>query len=529
MRPDPRREPVAPAAAPENNRLHCRAPPSYDLRCLTTRCDTKRGRFQKLHPIVIALLWLSAAGGCQPTKVDPPPVPTAAIGLDYYIGDPLSGPQAGPQPVSLRPEDVLALHVSIISLEKIPDEQVLSPLAGSTRFIAVTRGGVPMRPVPGLTRGARLGLGDAATGVRAWIAQSAASRSAIEMQSIDAAVPMAATAVVAVTESGTAGAARRLAIEVHRPSEAPDSLQMALVVDDWMTAGAPADDANDAPAPPAAPMPTVLQRERVLLDPLRIVEPQQAALIVPFSFADNPRPAIAFLIEAAPGSQDASHVQAVEQCAVALRRSTEEAIKRPGDPPIRSDDIAGVDAALRALSMPAQRQAAMLFLTSQTGARFCAEVSLVADDAIANELAERIAGRAGSSAPQSLATLGWVLDLAALELLSELSSSGKLPSELSSVLILHCGQSGRDPASLEQAIRGAGSRSDFDKRLIAENLVFLEDSSPAARVRAFDWLQAHNAAPPGYDPLADNRQRRDALERALNPEAQPPSTQPIHP
>jgi hypothetical protein len=44
----------------------------------------------------------------------------------------------------------------------------------------------------------------------------------------------------------------------------------------------------------------------------------------------------------------------------------------------------------------------------------------------------------------------------------------------------------------------------------------LEDSSPASRVRAFDWLTARGRAPAGYDPLGTPRQRRAALEHGLS-------------
>jgi hypothetical protein len=44
--------------------------------------------------------------------------------------------------------------------------------------------------------------------------------------------------------------------------------------------------------------------------------------------------------------------------------------------------------------------------------------------------------------------------------------------------------------------------------------VYLEDASPAARVRAYDWLNGKNLAPAGYDPLGSNKDRRAALDKA---------------
>ena len=47
--------------------------------------------------------------------------------------------------------------------------------------------------------------------------------------------------------------------------------------------------------------------------------------------------------------------------------------------------------------------------------------------------------------------------------------------------------------------------------MIVENRIYLEDNSPASRVRAYDWLKARGAAPKGFDPLANPRDRREAL------------------
>jgi len=60
----------------------------------------------------------------------------------------------------------------------------------------------------------------------------------------------------------------------------------------------------------------------------------------------------------------------------------------------------------------------------------------------------------------------------------------------------------------------------LDARVIAENLIYLEDASPASRVRAYDWLQSRGRAPAGFDPLGTPRERRDALEKARSAAAE---------
>ena len=56
--------------------------------------------------------------------------------------------------------------------------------------------------------------------------------------------------------------------------------------------------------------------------------------------------------------------------------------------------------------------------------------------------------------------------------------------------------------------------SGFFQQSEDENLIALEDSAPAARVRAYDYLAARGKALPGYDPLAPAKARRAALEKA---------------
>jgi hypothetical protein len=90
-----------------------------------------------------------------------------------------------------------------------------------------------------------------------------------------------------------------------------------------------------------------------------------------------------------------------------------------------------------------------------------------------------------------------------------------MPAELSAVLTNYAGEPGRHASSIKEILHGVSSRQDLENRLLAENLIFLEDSSPAARVRAFGWLTARHQAPMGFDPLGSPRDRRNALENGI--------------
>ena len=85
---------------------------------------------------------------------------------------------------------------------------------------------------------------------------------------------------------------------------------------------------------------------------------------------------------------------------------------------------------------------------------------------------------------------------------------------LQGILLRHAGEPARYPRLVDTLLGVSVDTADFDLRLVAENRAFLEDSRPAARVRAFDWLTARGLAPEGFDPLGSSKSRRAALEPA---------------
>jgi len=126
---------------------------------------------------------------------------------------------------------------------------------------------------------------------------------------------------------------------------------------------------------------------------------------------------------------------------------------------------------------------------------------------------------AGQSFP-STERLGFELDRNALSIMADKSAVGSLVPELTSVLLIHTGEVGRHPDTIKEILRGTGNRTDLHSRLIAENLIELEDNSPAARVRAYDWLKEAGKAPANFDPLGDAASRRTALSANSNRQPQ---------
>ena len=83
---------------------------------------------------------------------------------------------------------------------------------------------------------------------------------------------------------------------------------------------------------------------------------------------------------------------------------------------------------------------------------------------------------------------------------------------LEGLILRHAGEAGRFPRLLEGLLTISVDTADYNLRLVAENRLFLEDSSPAARVRSYDWLKARGYAPANFDPLGTKGARRAALE-----------------
>jgi hypothetical protein len=307
------------------------------------------------------------------------------------------------------------------------------------------------------------------------------------------------------------------------------------------------------------------QNELVLLRPIDLRQRAMCVLAAPFQFgaSSSPTKTIVAVIEPAGSAGDDALARAQQRCGQDVERESQRAASRAAQAAASrlaggASDRPALEAAIAATADPAARRRAIIFLANQTGARISEDVALVADDDMLDKLATQFrkaydqqrrqqlqqseARQAGANeilasatmttqpttapaaptaptAPTALSlddTTGWLLDRTCLLQLTAILGDNKLPPELASVLARYAGEAGRNPSSMDQVLKGATGSADLRSRLVAENLVLLEDSSPSSRVRALDWLAQQGRAPAGYDPLAPPRARREALEKALN-------------
>ena len=182
-----------------------------------------------------------------------------------------------------------------------------------------------------------------------------------------------------------------------------------------------------------------------------------------------------------------------------------------------------LEVALAALELARERPA-LIWLSTSRGAKFAAELALIAKDGVLEDFTKSLVDAASTEKAVVMPTLAdaafaWELERASLRFVIARAQSDELEAELRSVLLERVGELGRYPGSLETVLRRTSNLKRFEATLIDENRLFLEDRDPAARVRAFDWLSQRGVAPKGFDPLADKAARKAVLDR-LEAEAQ---------
>ncbi len=458
--------------------------------------------------------------GCQMRRSRRVPPPPADVGVVYFMGTPLSGPTpspAGSAPLSLDPNGLVGVKVSLIALEKMPAD-ALEPLSAHARLITAADGTEPILSMAKLTHQARYGQFAAAPADLPALSPAAAGRvrTLAELRGVVAPGITASFRLVdrqMVSDPLFPDPRRRnLCVDLYRAADGPAAIQVALSLEDMAPPPPAADPNRQMPGQPQRPSRRqlsahqVLQRETALLDP-----PQgpHLVLIAPFAFSASKTAAVAVVIDIVPNTGE-EYAQALEACKKDLANPAAITLAAAQtfdwSPP-------AIAAALKGLAGPSTRRASLVFLGDQTGAEILPDLALAADDAVLARLVQQLG--TPSTIPDRQA-LGWRLDLAALELLRDMQSNPRFPRELNAVLLAHTGQAGRNASSMTEILSGLSGRDELHSRLAAENMQYLEDSSPAARIRAYDWLMARQKAPPGYDPLAAPRERREALEKAQN-------------
>jgi hypothetical protein len=473
--------------------------------------------------VFIAIIGLVAGCATHGRPAPPLEAPPANVGVWHFAGDAVAGRADATSVVPLLPiEQAQAVRVRWIALSRMTARDS-APLSSSATLITAVRGGTPVLPSGELTRNVRVANGDGAAILEMAMKDGNLAPAAPIAESVGVLSP-GITAVFTVEDPQLvpdpmlrAAATRRLTIAArlippaatNAPSTQPaaSSVEVALLVEDLVHAGSA--EASMA-------------RELAVLDPATIGDGPERAVIVPFRFSGSRGKisAVLAVIDVTPSAEaddfPAIYVRAQDNLKAAPPDGAVPAAWQP------RPNWTSLDVALAALSTGSR--AALAQAATEAGAPLCGELALSADDATAKRLAERVRSKFAGPTMQSKDAVAWEMDSACIELLAEMETAGPLPPEVISVLAVLAGETGRSAATLAELARSAGSVAEFEQRVAAENYIDLEDNSPAARVRAFDWLRTRKLAPAGYDPLGPPRQRRAALDKAAEQPAAPAPT-----
>ena len=476
-----------------------------------------------------ALAAALVVAGCRtaPEAVEPPPlgVPELSVLASLEPGSTLSGPGRA----RLAPEEggVLLLGLRLLYLEELPTGS-LEPVESRSRLVVDLMGERPLLFGTSLAAGGRFAEGEAA---REWIraVEAGSAGRTVELFDEVRALPHEATLTLAASARETVAdpldwldefpergpIERRSAIAL---TEVAGGVEGALSIDDLdplaeeerQALALEAEVVLAAPPPPAEE--EVVRRETLVLD----VAPQPGSPLVlvwrsPFEGGEG-RAFAALLSIEADGLDAATAAAAEERARLDLEQAASRHAERVAPLEAGGYEALRLEQALRAFRERGGRSA-LLLLADEAGAPLTADLVLFAEDELLAELAEVAfaSDDQESSASADLGALGWRLERAAWTLLCRRASEDALAAEGRAALLRFAGALGRFPDALLDAVAASTDEAELRARILAEQLAFLEDPDPSARLRAHEWLQAVGAAVEGYDPLAERDARRAAL------------------
>lgn len=524
------------------------------------RAEHRRPRVATVWKVLsIALLSSCSTAPEPPTRLEPPRV-TPRVSL--FWGSSLSGPLPAPVVATVEPAGVeaattsgegpaqqepgpgspLLVRVEWFALDTPPPGE-LQPLEAEAEIVTVSRQAEVVESTPWLTAGGRLAHSEAAMKLAARLADGRAGPPvslAVALAEEHGWIPPYATARFSLSEEDTGGDAPRcleIQVEHQRPQTASGDnsiLRVALVVEGAPRANGDGTqdefqdeiDTNEPTAESAPPAHGASQREVLVLRPTDQATSSPMAIVAPSPFVTGDAVSIVALVHFAAKPEKAGFSTAVlqaahEQADVDLAPAVE--VSAPPTPAAAPVAWQGLTSAFVGLRDRQRQRRALVFLADATGASFASDMGLTASDEIVNTLCQAIVGGLETRRLAGPEELGWIIEQAAVRGAVKLGTLRDMPPELDGLLAVHFGQVGRDLALLEELATAMPERDQFVARVLTENTIYLEDHSPAARVRAFDWLSAQGLAPPNYAPFAPLKERRKALAAA---EAPPTITDP---
>ncbi|MFT7671389.1 MAG: hypothetical protein ACI8X5_004107 [Planctomycetota bacterium] len=302
-------------------------------------------------------------------------------------------------------------------------------------------------------------------------------------------------------ESSTQDKWEEVGLHVSRSNDGNDGLMLGLILEGWVS---------------GPDMEKTHLRENLVLESPASQSGEQYRFLVSTPTPQSPLAGkiLELRIHRTPEASD-EFLAATERGRASLDASLE--LARASSEVFQVESEFGLERvrAIEAMETVELRRPALLFLSAATDAECTNGLILIADNESIASYLDCVQQRLEQSpAEQDVAgQFGWLLEQSTYHWLALLSADPEqeIPDEFASLLVRNAGELGRYPDLVLEAVLTSSDQSELAERFVQENLIFLNDNHPAARLRAHDWLSAMGKATPGYDPLGPRDERRDAL------------------
>ncbi len=452
--------------------------------------------------------------------------PLVSSQVSHYGGSPLSGEIALPPPPR---ESFIPVSVTFVALEDFPVDS-LSPLSENASLILNAGSTNPFLSTGRLTRAIRMTRSDQEIkDIKADLEQGRFGSHAALSTLVGSVAP-------GITSRFTLKSvvSRRIPNWYERIRESMElelhlkEAKKGAIVAISVHGVAPAEASKNDDDPDATP--TFLDQEgqrQTLVEETTLIETQadsgatQALLVIPSPFASPSCRFIATFVSwkptpPEPGSAGFSAHEAH------VSRALHDLSRRKSEDDNEEPDTSGLPAqlalrqGLQGLENPDTRRNSFAFLSRSTKASLAENLSLSASDPFLKELSRRLLGPlAASRHALTEDKLGWIIEKAAYKLLADLQKEDSITPSLEALLVAHAGEAGRSGELIGDVLQQVNGIEELHREWIQENLIFLEDRSPSARLRAFDWLTGQGKVLEGYDPLGPREERRESLRNLV--------------
>ncbi len=501
-----------------------------------TRLQSIRGATVRLS---ICILGLGAWNSCAAPKKAPlapkalhlPEALELRSGL--HLGSILSGPQQGER----KADQLVTCRIDVVLLRAAANEW-LQPLASDLRLVADLNGQGPVQGGSRLAVGARWAHG--ADAESAWAAIQAGDwGDSLAMEPASALIPAGTTFTLHLAAPETIedpdnflgewpdrGAVEKsLAVALsNRGGREEHALVAGFALGNLVRAEGDV-EMTQVPSEGGRPGSDFLRKEWILPSRSPNLTGDPVLWLLPSPFELGPAKTVAVLVRTQTFDPESRDTEASEGVELALAQWIEAGSQKEMMEP-ESEEQAWLRQLMRAMQNATDAKVAysngnagkaealrraLVYHCNLVDLPLGLDLCLTADESMLVDWVTLVPDQEWGTA----AAMGWALERAAWVQLARSMVKENLPDALGALVLRHGGEAGNYPSILEDAARSSIDFATFQKRLEQENRMFLEDASPAARVRAFDWLKRRGGAPPDWDPLDAKKKRRAVLSSWL--------------